>query len=314
MSGRSSLVSSVPDLISDSESGEEDRSKKPTVSNRVQTTGSNLSSNHVCVNPCGFCRGDNHTSCDLDWGHNGPCACRAHRGLIRPGIHCNRQGVDLDQETVDPATQARYDHAIFLFDDWCRTHSWGDFRDYLTQYRKLDWCASRYVKDLFESYKGKSLASELLCALQVLEPPVRHHLPRSWRLIRAWEAKEPTQSREGWPMELALAVAMLAFRLRRPDVGLCVLLMYHCLLRPGEVCALRRHDIRGRVDLYCLDAVLGLISILKPKTRRRGAHIQYVTIENPGLLDLLDTFLASIFLGPNDTVFTLDGQKVSRLL
>ena len=80
-----------------------------------------------------------------------------------------------------------------------------------------------------------------------------------------------------------------------------ILLAAHCLLRPGEGPQIRLSELN--LNVRCLSRVLGLVSLLKPKTRNRAARVQHVTIENAELLNHLLHFVTVCDFGPTDFLF-----------
>ena len=82
---------------------------------------------------------------------------------------------------------------------------------------------------------------------------------------------------------LALSVAVVAFLCERESLGLSFLLMFHCLLRPGEARAVERVDIHifDDISVSRYEGVFGVVSVRLPKTRRQRAHsqVQHVLVE-----------------------------------
>ena len=84
----------------------------------------------------------------------------------------------------------------------------------------------------------------------------------------------------------------------RHDVGIGLMITYHCLLRPGELCRLVAGDIHLGDAFQHLSAPLGIVSIHSSKTQRTGARIQHVTIISENILAYVVRYKKSL---PADT-------------
>ena len=115
---------------------------------------------------------------------------------------------------------------------------------------------------------------------------------------------------------LTLAVARLACLSDRWDVGVGLLVAFHCLLRPQELCNLQRSEFIGPEDLIGLARPMGLFSIRAPKTKRKTSLAHHVLIENEQLLFEFQTFLETIPPEPTAPVFPSyrELSKIVRLL
>lgn len=168
-----------------------------------------------------------------------------------------------------------------------------------------------YVQHLFTSRKSKSEALAVACAAQHRFPALRGRLPTSWRVLKAWSFQEPSQCRLPWPPQLALALIALANLQGCPEVGFCLALMFHCLLRPAEATCLRRRDLNVGDSMKWLSRPMGVVTIGSPKTRRTGPRIQHVTIDNALLLSDLEQWLQPFH--PDVAVFP-SYKTLSRLV
>jgi len=91
------------------------------------------------------------------------------------------------------------------------------------------------------------------------------------------------------PLSVLQALVAAAWTLDWRWTAILLLLGFHCLLRPGELVALHRCHLRLPCDAhYAVPS--GVVSIVRPKTRNRGAKVQGVIIEDQPLLSLLDAF------------------------
>ncbi len=238
---------------------------------------------HICIlhatpSPCFFAA-----------GHEGQCVC---------GLHCNHtsgkdesKSILLKDLAVDPAsTRKCYDRALKIFINWLDINDLGKLEELVQDVAKFDEILERFLQHLFNSNTSKSMAGTVCSAVQDKFPRIRKNIPISWRTVGAWTYLRPGTPRRAWPPQLTLAVARVAKLKGRLDVAVWVLLSHHCMLRPNEACKLCRSDLQVSEHLTYLGRRLGIVQIRSPKTRRRAAPTQHVTIENEDLLDLLEDF------------------------
>ncbi len=106
-----------------------------------------------------------------------------------------------------------------------------------------------------------------LAAVQRRRKRLRGQLRAAWAAVHIWKHAEPGELRV--PVPLTLLWAMMSLALNFGDVSMAALLglVFHCLLRPGEACRLRRSEVwlpgdDGR------PASCGTLAIQNPKTAR----------------------------------------------
>eukprot|EP00971_Amphidinium_carterae_P155417 3082248-Amphidinium_carterae.1 len=88
------------------------------------------------------------------------------------------------------------------------------------------------------------------------------------------------------PVELLLALALTMWIQDQQRASVALLLGYHCLLRPAELCRLRRQDLLLSCDTAGSEWS-GVVTIGHSKTTGRSARLQSVTILDGPLLKLL---------------------------
>ena len=193
--------------------------------------------------------------------------------------------------SVAASTAATYASCLAAFRSWwLRSDPSAVFPDkeaYLPSrdMPALDRRLSAYLEDLFASRTAgaKEKAAGAICAVQLQWPECRGHLRRAWRLLKSWKYAAPCRYRAPWPPMLACAVSTVLFGAGHFDAGLFVLLGFHCLLRPSETCALQWSDFAESDLLGGFSSVLGILTLRNPKTARRGARVQHVTVCSKGL-------------------------------
>ena len=144
---------------------------------------------------------------------------------------------------------------------------------------------------------------------------LKGHFAIVWECIKSWEDGEPFDSRRPWPPVLLKGLVCL--------VCLAALwgwwatltqlwLEYHCLLRPGEGCALLWVDLSLPEDLDgFMSCWAGVVGIRKPKTRRIAARRQMVLITDPWLIWWLRGLREVFSVVPTDPLFSY-GPSVSN--
>jgi hypothetical protein len=121
-------------------------------------------------------------------------------------------------------------------------------------------------------------------------------------MVGAWGALEPGLLRRPWPVQLLLA--LMAFAFLTGNVGDCLAfgLGFHCLLRPGEICALKPNLIALPGTFQMCQVKVGVVSIERPKTRKTGGRQQHVLVDDKLLMDCLRRYLS--FQVPDSLIFS----------
>ena len=119
---------------------------------------------------------------------------------------------------------------------------------------------------------------QLLAHVQKEYPLVRPFMSSAWSLVSKWEIAEPVQHRPPVPEPLIRAMATLAIAWGWPNFAATILLAFYGICRMGEVLKATRAELLTPLDLLEDESRLYL-RIEAPKTRRRGARVQYTTVD-----------------------------------
>ena len=93
---------------------------------------------------------------------------------------------------------------------------------------------------------------------------------------------------------------------------MAIWLGFHALLRPGELLGLRAiHVTFGKRLADLEDSALGMVTVIKPKTRRTAARIQHVLLEESRLCALLELWKR---LTPSGPLFNFTEATFARRL
>ena len=145
--------------------------------------------------------------------------------------------------TVTDGTARRYRSAVLRFTRWAHAA-----RESAVTAGELDALLVEYFHELFLSDAGRSPASNALNGLVWLRPDLRYQLPLAAAAVRGWEKLVVKRSYPPLTWELALALAVRLVTGGDRAGGVAVLLGFDCMLRPGELVALRREDVLDEGD------------------------------------------------------------------
>lgn len=141
---------------------------------------------------------------------------------------------------------------------------------------------------------------QLVAHTQKLLPESKIYISEAWELVSKWEALEPAQHRAPLPQPILEAFISLALHWDWIRWAGAVALCFFGACRIGEVLKSRRRDLLTPDDLMSDDQKLYL-RILDPKSRKRGAKVQYATVEESKWA----IFVANIFgnLPPGELLY-----------
>ena len=140
----------------------------------------------------------------------------------------------------------------------------------------LSTLAREFGFKLFETHRPGSDLRDTLLGVQDRFGFCRPALVASWRVVRTWERLDPSEARTPLPHSVLLACKAIALAWNWPRVALLLHLGFFCLLRPGELFALRRGDILLNTTAAGVD---WLIRIAKSKSWSRSAKSQYAKLD-----------------------------------
>ena len=145
--------------------------------------------------------------------------------------------------TVTDGTARRYRSAVLRFTRWASLL--GEEAETTAE---LDDLLVEYFHELFLSDAGRSPASNALNGLVWLCPDLRFQLPLAAAAVRGWEKLAVKRSYPPLTWELALAIATRLIVDGDRRGGVAIVLGFDCMLRPGELVALRREDVLDEGD------------------------------------------------------------------
>ena len=146
-----------------------------------------------------------------------------------------------------------------------------------------------------EAFGAESFASGMpLHYYRQLAVHVQHEFPgskvymgRVWNLVGRWQIAEPTQHRTPIPESVVKAIASLGLLWGWRRFSCTVLLCFYGICRIGELLKARRGDLLTPQDLLWEEPDVLYLRINVPKTRNRGAKVQYATCQLKPVVTLL---------------------------
>ena len=153
--------------------------------------------------------------------------------------------------------------------------------------------ANRYLVHILqwlydsEGVTAYVLGKHCVLAVQNFFPSLRGKLRSAWESIESWSYEIPGQLRTAIPLQVMLAMAVLA-RVLAVETGdylwwsLSVLLEtgFFGLLRPSEFLKLQRQHVSLPDALSSLSNALAMVSIFNPKNKRQLGSSQFAIIRN----------------------------------
>lgn len=234
------------------------------------------------------------------------CASRRIGEASNPGPRVPRRvrpNIDLGGvELLEPATIAIRSRVMQRFLAWFNDEYAGnDFSLWASGLPPL--AISVLVQYGHNSYNvGDSLHDyrQLLAHLQREYVQLRPFMMTAWETVSRWELMEPTEHRPPLPEPLLHAMASIGIGWHWQRWTAVLLGCFYAVCRVGEFLAAKRQDILTPRDVLAEELVIYL-RIALPKTRRRGASIQYATIDEPSIVP----FLCSVWdeLSPEDLLY-----------
>ena len=131
---------------------------------------------------------------------------------------------------------------------------------------------------------------QLLAHTQREFPFLRMHMFQAWETVSKWELLEPVQHRPPLPEPILHAMASLGLAWGWFRWTAILLASFYSISRAGELLRALRSDVLTPADLLDEQEKI-YIRITEPKSRKRGARTQHVTIDN----DLCIRFVAWVW-------------------
>ena len=199
--------------------------------------------------------------------------------------HAAPAGHDL-RLTVTPQTALRYGAAIRNLEAWLLLVELPVLALLVKDTATLSAVVVAYLQWAYDAGHPHSHGSYVIAGLQFRWPALRTHMKPAWAVQRRWAQLLPPMVRTPMPWTVLLAMCSTAVVWGWPSFALLLLLGFHCMLRPGEIAALRRGHLRLTSDSYSKN--VGVVALTTSKTATRAARIQSVTITDVWLLQRLD--------------------------
>ena len=179
-----------------------------------------------------------------------------------------RQGT-LSEGVVADRTRKRYNEQIRIFFEFIKNNDMA-----IGNNTELDIATCALIEQYWQEGESKGDCHCLYASVRdhfIHRSPLLHGAKR---LMRAWDKRE--LSAKAWPLTAPMmrGVAGTLARLGHRDCGIGVVLMFHCLLRTGELLALRC----GQISLDA-GGCGGVIVLRETKTGQRLNVVESVTIE-----------------------------------
>lgn len=127
---------------------------------------------------------------------------------------------------------------------------------------------------------------QLLAHVSKVYVLTKPYMSQAWSLVSRWEIAEPIQHRTPIPEPVLRAVCCLALAWGWPTFATAAMTAFFGICRPGEVLKAQRRDLLTPTDLLADDGVV-YVQIRAPKTRNKGARIQYTTVTEPLAVKLI---------------------------
>ena len=147
-------------------------------------------------------------------------------------------------------------------------------------------CVAEYIEFMWEDGESRSRAGDTLSGLQHQSPALKRSLPCSWRLVKAWQKAELPARAPPITEEITQALVGAALALGWNDIAVLTWIAFECLLRTGEMLALKKNSL-------ALDLVnnVGVVDLGMTKSGQRAGAKESVTIEDPSLCRFAEAFL-----------------------
>ena len=208
-----------------------------------------------------------------------------------------RRGSLHDVHLIEPGTIALRARIWTVFQGWARDEL-GDgvlewivelpevFVELLVAYGHAGYQAGLPLSD----YR------QLLAHVQRQMPRCRPWMKPAWETVGKWEIQEPVSHRPPLPEPLLKAMAALSLGWQWYRWTAVLVFSFYSACRVGEVLRARRSDVLTPEDLL-LERHLIFLKVRDPKSRRRGARVQYCSVDEQWAVRFLSRVWGSLSAG-----------------
>ena len=210
----------------------------------------------------------------------------SHPGPRRPPVR-NPDISLADFEVLEPGTVAIRSQIWSRLCEWCRTEFGPGFLDrVLLVPVLLVQILIAFGYHCYETGSPLHYYRQLLAHVQRQFIGLRPFMSPAWEVCTRWQIIEPTQHRPPLPEALLRAMATVALAWGWETWAAVLLCGFFSASRIGEILRAKRKHVLTPADLLSSRQVL-YVQIISPKSRRKGATVQYVTITEPDVIRFL---------------------------
>ena len=188
-------------------------------------------------------------------------------------------------------------------EQWCRSREIQPLDDVPVDASRVDSVLCGYIHFLHRSWENYDRAKHAILAMQHVHRELKGQLRKSWELARAWNLSLPVGMRTPMPLQimwtlvavcLSLAAAAGEANAARYIAGAVSLLVgFHGLLRPGELCQVRRRHCL-LPDGFSLAGPVATIALENPKNRSFIGRNQVAIIRDKPTLRWLSWWMDGV--------------------
>lgn len=175
---------------------------------------------------------------------------------------------------------------------------------------ELDECLADYFHAIHEEHegKGKQRARDTLYGIEMFLPRIKGQLLIAARVVNRWAKQQTTESYPPLTWDLAALIGVHLANSGHYRFGVGVVLAFDCLLRNGELVALKREDVAFPHDRRMgFEYKITTLSIRVAKTGRN----QSVTVSDPDVIALLREVVAAT--APGEALFPGGSRKFRKV-
>lgn len=189
------------------------------------------------------------------------------------------------------------------FSDWVDGQFGGDaMRDFLSVPPLFVKLLEAYGRWLYDAGTPLHYYRQLLAHVQREHTMTKPFMSSAWAVATQWQLAEPLQHRTPLPEPILQAMISLCILWGWHRFGASLALAYYGIARVGEVLRCRRSDLLTPEDLLSEEQVI-YMQVKRPKTRNRGATVQYITCNDAVATKFIGRVLGP--LQPHETLFHL---------